>query len=102
MSRRYLPLLVRHRASTADLAAVGRDRTRLVRRDPVGTAVKAFLQSAIGAAENGLGDNGYIPIPDAFKSRLSAEVVMTRGPRVARQLLLVGVAVAVCNRSSLP
>jgi phosphate transport system substrate-binding protein len=40
----------------------------------VGTAVKAFLQSTIGPGQNGLGDNGYIPIPDAFKSRLSASV----------------------------
>jgi len=40
----------------------------------VGTAVKAFLQSTIGAGQNGLGDNGYVPIPDAFKSRLSAAV----------------------------
>jgi phosphate transport system substrate-binding protein len=41
----------------------------------VGTAVKAFLQSTIGGGQNGLGaDNGYIPIPDAFKSRLSASV----------------------------
>ncbi len=40
----------------------------------VGTAVKAFLQSTIGAGQNGLVDNGYIPIPDAFKSRLSAAV----------------------------
>jgi phosphate transport system substrate-binding protein len=43
--------------------------------DPqVGPAVKAFLQSTIGPGQNGLGDNGYIPIPDAFKSRLSASV----------------------------
>ncbi len=40
----------------------------------VGTAVKAFLQSTIGAGQDGLADNGYIPIPDAFKSRLSASV----------------------------
>jgi phosphate transport system substrate-binding protein len=40
----------------------------------VGTAVKAFLQSTINAGQNGLGDNGYIPIPDAFKSRLSTAV----------------------------
>jgi len=40
----------------------------------VGTAVKAFLQSAIGAGQNGLANNGYIPIPDAFKSRLSTSV----------------------------
>jgi phosphate ABC transporter phosphate-binding protein len=43
--------------------------------DPqVGMAVKAFLQSTIGAGQNGLADNGYIPIPDTFKSRLSAAV----------------------------
>ncbi len=40
----------------------------------VGTAVKAFLQSTIGAGQNGLGDNGYIPIPDSFKARLSNAV----------------------------
>jgi phosphate transport system substrate-binding protein len=40
----------------------------------VGTAVKAFLQSTIGAGQNGLADNGYIPIPDQFKSRLSTAV----------------------------
>ena len=40
----------------------------------VGTAVKAFLQSTIGSGQNGLADNGYIPIPDAFKSRLSTAV----------------------------
>ncbi len=43
--------------------------------DPqLGMAVKAFLQSTIGAGQNGLADNGYIPIPDAFKTRLSAAV----------------------------
>jgi phosphate transport system substrate-binding protein len=36
--------------------------------------VKAFLQSTIGAGQNGLVDNGYIPIPDTFKSRLSAAI----------------------------
>jgi phosphate transport system substrate-binding protein len=40
----------------------------------VGTAVKAFLQSTIGAGQNGLADNGYIPIPDTFKSKLSTAV----------------------------
>ncbi len=40
----------------------------------VGAAVKAFLQSTIGAGQNGLADNGYIPVPDAFKSRLSTAV----------------------------
>ena len=40
----------------------------------VGTAVKAFLQATIGPGQNGLADNGYIPIPDAFKTRLSTAV----------------------------
>src|SRR6516165_3036526 len=40
----------------------------------VGAAVKAFLQSTIGAGQNGLADNGYIPIPNQFKSRLSTAV----------------------------
>jgi phosphate ABC transporter phosphate-binding protein len=39
-----------------------------------GTAVKAFLQSALGAGQNGLADNGYIPIPDSFKPKLSTAV----------------------------
>jgi phosphate transport system substrate-binding protein len=38
----------------------------------VGAAVKAFVKSAIGAGQNGLADNGYIPIPDEFKSKLSS------------------------------
>jgi len=43
--------------------------------DPqAGTAVKAFLQSTIGGGQNGLADNGYIPVPQEFKSRLSAAV----------------------------
>lgn len=43
--------------------------------DPqVGSAVKAFLESTIGAGQSGLSDNGYIPIPDAFKSRLTTAV----------------------------
>ena len=40
----------------------------------IGTAVKAFLQATIGAGQNGLADNGYVPIPGAFKSRLSTAV----------------------------
>jgi phosphate transport system substrate-binding protein len=40
----------------------------------VGTAVKAFLQTTIGAGQNGLADNGYTPVPDQFKSRLSSAV----------------------------
>ncbi|HTY33373.1 phosphate ABC transporter substrate-binding protein PstS [Mycobacterium sp.] len=43
--------------------------------DPqVGAAVKAFLQSTIGAGQDGLADNGYIPIPQGFKPRLSTAV----------------------------
>ncbi len=40
----------------------------------VATAVKAFLQSTIGAGQNGLANNGYVPVPDSFKSRLSASI----------------------------
>ncbi|MCV6987279.1 phosphate ABC transporter substrate-binding protein PstS [Mycobacterium shinjukuense] len=40
----------------------------------VGAAVKAFLQSTIGAGQDGLADNGYVPIPDELKSRLSSAV----------------------------
>ncbi|OBA69666.1 phosphate ABC transporter substrate-binding protein PstS [Mycobacterium sp. 1554424.7] len=43
--------------------------------DPqVGAAVRAFLRSTIGAGQDGLADNGYIPIPPEFKSRLSTAV----------------------------
>jgi phosphate transport system substrate-binding protein len=43
--------------------------------DPqVGAAVKAFLQSAIGAGQDGLADHGYIPVPQEFKGRLSTAV----------------------------
>ncbi|WP_197504589.1 substrate-binding domain-containing protein, partial [Mycobacterium sp. 852002-51163_SCH5372311] len=40
----------------------------------VGTAVKAFLQTTIGAGQNGLADNGYVPVPTEFKSRLTTAV----------------------------
>ena len=40
----------------------------------VGTAVKAFLQATIGPGQNGLANNGYIPIPGAFNARLSTAV----------------------------
>ena len=39
-----------------------------------GKAVKAFLQSTIAAGQTGLADNGYIPIPDTFKTKLSTAV----------------------------
>ncbi len=43
--------------------------------DPeVATAVKAFMTSALGNGQKGLEDNGYIPIPDAFKERLTTAV----------------------------
>jgi len=40
----------------------------------VGTAVKAFLQTTIGAAQHGLAENGYVPVPNEFKSRLTTAV----------------------------
>ncbi len=40
----------------------------------VGRAVKAFLQSAISTGQDGLAEHGYVPIPDAFKTRLSTAV----------------------------
>jgi phosphate transport system substrate-binding protein len=43
--------------------------------DPqVGMAVKAFLESTIGGGQNGLADNGYVPIPDAWKLWLVAAI----------------------------
>jgi phosphate transport system substrate-binding protein len=39
-----------------------------------GKAVKAFLQSTIGAGQAGLADNGYIPLPTDFQSKLSTAV----------------------------
>ncbi len=44
-------------------------------QDPqVGAAVKAFLQSAIGAGQNDLASHGYMPIPPELKSRLSTAI----------------------------
>ncbi len=34
----------------------------------VGKAVKAFLTSALGNGQNGLEDDGYIPIPDTIQA----------------------------------
>jgi phosphate transport system substrate-binding protein len=39
-----------------------------------GKAVKAFLQATIGPGQDGLADNGYIPLPADFQSKLSAAV----------------------------
>jgi phosphate transport system substrate-binding protein len=38
------------------------------------TAVKAFLKAALGPGQEGLEENGYIPIPEAFKERLTTAV----------------------------
>jgi phosphate transport system substrate-binding protein len=40
----------------------------------VAAAVKAFLQSAIGPGQSDLTSHGYVPIPDALKSRLVSAV----------------------------
>jgi phosphate transport system substrate-binding protein len=40
----------------------------------VGTAVRAFLQSAIGKGQDGLIAAGYIPIPAEFKPRLLSSI----------------------------
>jgi len=39
-----------------------------------GKAVKAFLQTAIGPGQKGLDANGYIPVPDSFKTKLTTAV----------------------------
>ncbi|KAA1249598.1 phosphate ABC transporter substrate-binding protein PstS [Mycobacterium simiae] len=39
-----------------------------------GTAVRAFLLSTISAGQTGLADNGYIPVPDQLRPRLSTAV----------------------------
>ena len=40
----------------------------------VAPAVKAFLSVALGKGQGGLTDNGYIPVPDSFKSKLTAAI----------------------------
>jgi phosphate transport system substrate-binding protein len=43
--------------------------------DPqVGAAVRAFLQSTVGAGQVGLEDYGYFPLPDQFQSKVAAAV----------------------------
>jgi phosphate transport system substrate-binding protein len=37
---------------------------------PTGTAVKAFMQATIGDGQNGLEDQGYIPLPSSFQAKL--------------------------------
>lgn len=40
----------------------------------VAPAVKEFLTVALGKGQEGLTDNGYIPVPDSFKSKLSTAI----------------------------
>ena len=43
--------------------------------DPqVGKAVRALLQSTIGPGQTGLFDNGYIPLPEQFQSKVATAV----------------------------
>jgi phosphate transport system substrate-binding protein len=42
--------------------------------DDTAKAVKAFLQTTITTGQNGLADNGYIPIPAAFQEKLTAAI----------------------------
>lgn len=43
-----------------------------------GTAVRAFLQSTLTGGQVGLEDNGYIPVPDAFLTKLNTAVKAIR------------------------
>lgn len=38
------------------------------------TAIKAFMHAALGPGQAGLEDNGYIPVPEKFKERLTNAV----------------------------
>ena len=40
----------------------------------IAPAVRSFLTVALGKGQEGLTDNGYIPVPDSFKSRLTTAV----------------------------
>ena len=40
----------------------------------VAPAVKAFLSVALGKGQEGLTDNGYIPVPDSFKDKLTTAI----------------------------
>ncbi len=40
----------------------------------VAKAVKAFLNVAVTDGQNGLEDNGYIPLPDSFKEKLTGAI----------------------------
>lgn len=40
----------------------------------VAPAARAFLTAAIGKGQDGLTDNGYIPVPDSFKGKLATAI----------------------------
>lgn len=40
----------------------------------VATAIKAFLTVALGKGQEGLTDNGYIPVPEAFRGKLATAI----------------------------
>lgn len=40
----------------------------------VGPAVKSFLTVALGKGQEGLTDNGYIPVPESFKGKLTTAI----------------------------
>ena len=40
----------------------------------VAPAVKAFLTAALGKGQEGLTDNGYIPVPESFKGKLATAI----------------------------
>ncbi|MDP4961691.1 MAG: phosphate ABC transporter substrate-binding protein PstS [Mycobacterium sp.] len=40
----------------------------------VAPATRAFLTAAIGKGQEGLTDNGYIPVPDSFKGKLATAI----------------------------
>jgi phosphate transport system substrate-binding protein len=40
----------------------------------VAPAVKAFLTAALGKGQEGLSDNGYIPVPESFKGKLATAI----------------------------
>ena len=40
----------------------------------VAPAVRAFLTAALGKGQEGLTDNGYIPVPEAFKAKLATAI----------------------------
>ena len=54
-------------APTRSCSPPTRSSARSTPMPQTGTAVKAFLQTAIGAGQTGLADNGYIPIPDSIQ-----------------------------------